>query len=242
VYAKAFFDLQLTFAEAVAALSRLPLAQVLLDYTNLYIRFGLGRGFDPEHPTWREYLAGLRDATDARDWTYRFYARDGEAATAPAVVATFGCFSYARLDADRLRLHFRNAETDGHAPLAAERRGRRRADLAALFAHVQRAEPARCRVLGASWLYNLDAYRRLFPGSYLASARVVEDRFRHMPLWGQFVDRRGEVKPNVARVFLERLARQSSLDGLARCFPLPVLALEAPCADFLDFYRRDPSR
>jgi hypothetical protein len=45
IYAKAFFDLQLQFAESVTALSGLPLARALLEYTNLYIRFSLGRGF-----------------------------------------------------------------------------------------------------------------------------------------------------------------------------------------------------
>ena len=75
IYAKAFFDLQLQFAHKVAVLSGLPLARALLEYTNLYIRFGLGRGFDPAHPTWREYLAGLQDANDTREWTYRFYLR-----------------------------------------------------------------------------------------------------------------------------------------------------------------------
>ena len=52
-YAKPFFDLQLQFAERVTALSGLPLARVLLEYTNLYIRFGLGRAFDPAHPAWQ---------------------------------------------------------------------------------------------------------------------------------------------------------------------------------------------
>jgi hypothetical protein len=45
VYAKAFFDLQLQFAHKVTELSGLPLPRVLLEYTNLYIRFGLGRDF-----------------------------------------------------------------------------------------------------------------------------------------------------------------------------------------------------
>jgi len=40
VYAKAFFDLQLQFAHKVTDLSRLPFARVLLEYTNLYVRFG----------------------------------------------------------------------------------------------------------------------------------------------------------------------------------------------------------
>ena len=34
-YARAFFDLQLRFAETVSSLSGLPLAQTLLAYTNL---------------------------------------------------------------------------------------------------------------------------------------------------------------------------------------------------------------
>ena len=67
IYAKAFFDLQLEFAQRVAILSELPLARALLDYTNLYIRFGLGRDFDPAHPSWREYLAGLQDTNDTRE-------------------------------------------------------------------------------------------------------------------------------------------------------------------------------
>jgi hypothetical protein len=95
IYAKAFFDLQLQLAHKVTVLSGMPLAHALLKYTNLYIRFGLGRDFDPAHPTWREYLAGLQDANDSREWTYRFYLTRGEAMAAPAVVATFGCFSYA---------------------------------------------------------------------------------------------------------------------------------------------------
>ena len=34
-----------------------------------------------------------------------------------------------------------------------------------------------------------------------------------------------------------RLARQSSLDGLDRCFPLPALSLEAPATEFYEHYR-----
>ena len=163
IYAKAFFDLQLQFAHKVAILSGLPLARALLDYTNLYIRFGLGRGFDPAHPTWREYLAGLQDANDIREWTYRFYLRRPDAMAAPAIVATFGCFSYSRLSGDRIRLHFENADTDGHSSLGIDRRGQRLADLTGLFGHVKQTLGQSVQVVGASWLYNLDAYRRLFP-------------------------------------------------------------------------------
>ena len=184
IYAKAFFDLQLQFAHRVTALSGLPLARALLEYTNLYIRFGLGRDFDPAHPTWREYLAGLQDADDTREWTYRFYLRRPDAMAAPAIVATFGCFSYSRLSGDRIRLHFENADTDGHSSLGIDRLGQRLADLAALFEHVKRTLGQPLQVVGASWLYNLDAYRRLFPIPYLATAHVMAVGFSTCPYGG----------------------------------------------------------
>ncbi len=235
IYAKAFFELQLEFAEAVSALSRLPLARTVLEYTNFYIRFGLGRDFDATHPRWQEYLAGLRDAQDREEWTYRFYMTRPDPPP-PGVVAIFGCFSYAWLSSDRIRLHFQDAERDGLSPLAKERCDRRLGDLAALFASLRHSFRKPLRVVGASWLYNLRAYRRLFPESYLATAHVVQHRFRHMPLWGQFVTRYGEVRENIASEFRHRLRQQSSLQDLDCCFPFQVLSLEAPVVEFYDFY------
>ena len=236
IYAKAFFDLQLQFAHKVTELSGLPFARVLFEYTNLYIRFGLGRDFNPAHPTWQAYLAGLQDTNDSREWTHRFYLTRSEAMSAPPVVATFGCFSYALLSGDRIRLHFQNAETARHSPLGAERLGHRRADLTALIGHVKRTLGERVQVIGASWLYNLDAYRRLFPVAYLATARVLGHRFQHMPLWGQFLDRHGGIKGHMTRPFLECLERQSSVERLEECFPLQVITVEASVREFYDFY------
>lgn len=235
-YARAFFDLQLQFAQTVASLSGLPPTRALLEYTNFYIRFGLGRDFDPAHPGWQQYLAGLRNTSDDREWTYRFYLTRPQPVAPPALVATVGCFSYSRLSHDRIRLHFLNTEPAQYSPLAIERQARRLADLAALFEHVKRTMPEPIRVVGASWLYNLEAYRRLFPRSYLGSAHAIHDRFQHMPLWGQFLDRHGEVRANLAQLLLDRLGRQASLEGLDRCFPFQVLRVEAPAPDFYDFY------
>jgi hypothetical protein len=235
-YAREFFDLQLRVAETVAVLSGLPWPRALLEYTNLYVRFGLGRDFDPAHPIWREYLAGLDDTDDRRDWTYRFYLARPEAPAVPATAATFGCFSYARSSRDRIRLHFRNAETDGCSPLGIERVGRRLAELTALFEHVKRTLGEPLQVAGASWLYNVPAYRRLFPVAYVATARVIHRRFQHMPLWGQFLDRHGAIRPQMARRFLERLDRQSSVHTIGQCFPFQVLSVEASALDFYEFY------
>lgn len=236
MYAKAFFDLQLQFAHKVTEISGLPLTRVLLEYTNLYIRFGLGRDFHPAHPIWQAYLAGLQGTNDRRDWTYRFYLTRAEAMAGPPVVATFGCFSYALLRGDRIRLHFQNADTEGHSSLGVACMGQRRADLTALFGHVQRTLSEEVQVVGVSWLYNLEAYRRLFPVSYVATAHVISDRFQSMPLWGQFLDRHGGIKECMTRPFLERLERQVSVERLHECFPFQVLTVEAPVREFYDCY------
>jgi len=181
-------------------------------------------------------VAGLQGTNDIQEWTYRFYVTRSGGMVAPAVVATSGCFSYARLTGERIRLHFQNAETDGRSPLAIERVSQRLAELAALFGHVKRTVRQPLRVVGASWLYNLEAYRRLFPISYAASAHVTAHRFQHMPLWGQFLDRHGAIKEHMTRQFLKALERQSSVDGLEQCFPFQALSVEASVEDFYDFY------
>ncbi|XAH22132.1 hypothetical protein AAFF27_19220 [Xylophilus sp. GW821-FHT01B05] len=235
-YAQDFFDLQLHFARRVAVLSGLPLASVLLDYTNLYVRFGLGRGFDAAHPVWREYLDGLERSADHEGWTYAFYLARGPEVGPPDVVATVGCFSYARAGEGRIRLHFHNAEADGHAPLSAQRLALRRAELHTLFAAVMQLETEPPQVLGTSWLYHLAAYRGLFPGAYIASATPAGPRFRNMPLWGQFLDRQGQLRQAPVVAFRHALALQAGMPGLGECFPLQPLALEAPASVFFDCY------
>jgi hypothetical protein len=57
-----------------------------------------------------------------------------------------------------------------------------------------------------------------------------------MPLWGQFVNRFGEVRENMAYEFRDRLRQQSRLQDLDNCFPFQVLSLEAPVVEFYNFY------
>jgi hypothetical protein len=236
IYSRNFFDLQFSFAETVRDLSDKSLEVALFEYTNFYVRFGFGRDFDAGHEGWQRYLAGLRKAEDGREWTYEFYLRDPEAKTAPVVAATCGCFSYALRDGGFVRLHFQNADGDDGSPLGTARIGRRRAELAALFAHLKHRVSPETPIVGASWLCNLRAYRRLFPDAYVSSARPLEGAFQSMPLWGQFVDRRGEVRPPMAAAFREALSETSNLGDVGRCFPLQALAVRAPARVFYEFF------
>ncbi|QBQ99671.1 hypothetical protein [Paraburkholderia pallida] len=234
---RAFFDLQVRFAEGVARVAGMPLEKALLDCTNLYVRFGAGREFDAAHPLWAAYLQGVRACTDSRelgDWTWHFYRDCPAHLAAPPIVAAFGCFAWARDAHGGVRLHF-NAHGVGDAavsPLAAREAPRRRAELRQLFEHVRTHVGGNDPVVhGTSWLYNLPAYQRLFPPSYLASARAVE-RLRAMSLWGQFLDRHGQLRHDAARDLLTRLAETRDAGAIGQCFALRAIAVQAPASVF----------
>jgi hypothetical protein len=179
LFAKAFLDLQFTFAERAANLAGVPLRWALLGYTNIYVRLGLGRGFDPEQAGWQTYLSGLIDNSDGRDWTYQRYLQNAESNTSPAVEASFGCFSYAILDSGDAKLHFQNAELDAVSPLSDARCQQRRAELTALIDNLKHTRGSDLMVIGSSWLYNINAYLRLFPRQYSFNAHVIQGRFGH---------------------------------------------------------------
>lgn len=232
VYQKEFFALQIDFARTAAKLSSVSLDRALLDYTNLFIRFGLGRDFEGSHPGWRRYVDGLVPGVDVCDWTYHFYLAQGEDSQS---AATRACFSYAMQDPRCVRIHFRNAEAAG-SPLSVKRLNARLTELRAIFSYVKQNEPDASRVVGTSWLYNLPAYQRCFPESYTASAKPTSPRYRHVSLWGQFLDRAGRLRQGNVGEFQRRLSGLADAQGLAFAFPLQALAVEAPITDFYHFY------
>lgn len=238
IFDKSFLGLQLTFAEHMCELARIPFESALLKYTNLYVRFGFGREFDPTHAGWRSYLAGFRMAANLCEYTHAFYLKSAYAGTAPPVSGKFGCFAWGCEGKAGIRLHFLNGEPGEVSPLSARQADARRAELAALFAHAKSVRGQLGNVKGVSWLYNLEAYRRLFPPTYGDSRRVLRARFQGMSLWGQFVDYRGQLKQVEAEQLLNSLARQPAACEVDRCFPLQVLTAEAPMEHFLAFYGR----
>jgi hypothetical protein len=148
----------------------------------------------------------------------------------------FGCFSYTVLPGQRIRLHFHNAETQDTSPLSQERLPARIAELTAMLTHIKAHVDQPTTLIGGSWLYNVDAYRRLFPPAYLASAHVAKDEFQYLTLWGQFLDRRGQVKAPLAVHFSECLNQTRDVSDLTNCFPFQVLHLESSIQQFYSFY------
>ena len=91
-------------------------------------------------------------------------------------------------------------------------------------------------VHGSSWLYNLKAYRRLFPIEFGLSARIDAPHFTARSLWGQFLRYDGKVNEERSEVFLDRLNRLGEEHEYAQCFPFQVLLTQAPIDLFYTFY------
>lgn len=91
-------------------------------------------------------------------------------------------------------------------------------------------------VRGGSWLYNVDAYRRLLPPAYVASAQPpVRVRLDGTSSWGQVLDFKGGVKPKIRAELLAR-ARAVDLAAPWTAFPLPALAAGCTIDRFYQHY------
>lgn len=88
-------------------------------------------------------------------------------------------------------------------------------------------------------MYNLAAYRRLFPPEYVGAADPVAPDFQYMSLWGQFLDRHGEARLGPTGSFLARITAATTVDALACSFPMPVRAPRCPITHFYAFYELD---
>jgi hypothetical protein len=236
-----FFRLQLMLVAAMRARTGAPLGDSVLHLTNFHRRFGLGdAGAAPRSPFWEHYLDRLGAASCLEAQVACTKAAFVRAPPEPPGHLKFGCFSHDPPDeSGSVRIHFSpgDDENDGAGPLARARLEQRVEELRRMFGAVRIAHPQAKTVRGASWLYNLEAYRRLFPPQY-GAARTQPPRVRMngMSSWGQLIDHRGAIKRDVAAAFLRNL--DAELDPAAPwlVFPLRALVTSAPIETFYRFY------
>jgi len=238
-----YVDVQIRFAARVAEAAGLVLSEALLRYTNFHRRMGFGvPGRSPPPAAWVEMVAGI-DTLSHDQRIDRIHAvlevhGDGSAVLLPGRMG-FGCFACEPPDGDGMvRIHFGNRVANADVgPLHSSRIDERRAELRAMFSWLAAEHPEARRVDGGSWLYNLDAYRRLFPPAFAASRDPHNGPpYVHgMSTWGQFIDFRGQIRANIRDRLLAALP---ALDMAAphRVFPYQVLFTTAPFRDFLREY------
>ena len=232
-FSKSFIDLFIHYGEIVADIGNLSLDEALYHYhyTPLFPNFELARTLGQQDPIWLEYVAGLNTQPDASAWTYAFYERRYQ----PYVPQNpFGCFSYSVWTDNRIRLHFLSDPTV--RCLRTSQQQDRLDELRSMFVDIRQRVDTPGNVVGGSWLYHIDAYRRLFPPAFLETATASAPEYPFMALWGQFLDYQGNTKEAMVSSFLDCLRQQPSLATIGECFPFSVLRLEAPVDVFYEFY------
>lgn len=240
--ARAFFGLQLRYADALSARSGVPLAEAVTFHTNLHRLFAYGNLAKQEPDL--GFLAlvdrALADPATRLDTILAAYTLRPPDPW-PSDRFPFGRhFACEAPNAEgEVRIHFRNRfNREAVGPLHASQIPQRRAELAEMFGFVASRWPDARSVVGQSWLYNAEAYRRLFPQAYTGSrAPLLGPRPMHgLSTWGQFLDFRGHVKPAVTETFFRNL---ETLDATQPwlSFPLQVLTTRAPFEAFKREYR-----
>ncbi|HEY7356943.1 MAG TPA: hypothetical protein VH590_10775 [Ktedonobacterales bacterium] len=238
VYPEGYFKVQLLFAQKIANVARIPPAEAILNYTAFYKMLGMEGAFDATQPEWRAFIDGLREPEQHTAWTYQTYLARYPRIPKFTDFPHWGCFAYDyHPDRQAIRLHFSNQDISGYGALSHERQAARMAELRLMFHHIQGAHPDAKWVNGGSWLYNWEAYRRLFPPAFGQSARVDEPHLQFRALWGQFLRHTWQANEEAAADFLRRVERLQTREGVADCFPYQVLVTQGALQDFYEFYQ-----
>ena len=235
-YSRGFLGLQVRFASLLAERLGLPLCGCLGRFTTLPTALGLDDAARAE-----EFGARLA-REDPLDVAWDIYSRRhpqeweelGEEFHGHRL---FGCFYYEVRGGGVVRPHLVKNLSPGERLLGRGTEDLRRAELASLFRDVRESAPQARTVQGNSWLYNVEAYRRLFPPAYTRKMEEsAEGEFNYLALWGQLFDRDWEPRPGPAAALLAAAERVEDEKDVLGCFPLRVLRPRCGVEEFFRFY------
>jgi hypothetical protein len=235
-----WFALQIQFAEVLAAKSGIPLEVAITFHTNLHRRLGFGRPVgDRRSAPWERFLHELLALPQGpgRLACALTFAR-GRLLPWSSSNSAFGCFGFDPPAEGVVRIHFSPNDIDGGVgPLDRRKYAKRVAELRDMFAFIGDRHPQAQRVAGGSWLYHLDAYRRLFPDAYISSLRPNTTATTRTggSWWGQFIDHDENVVPERVGAFTASL-RHLDPAAVWRVFPMPPLTAQAPIDVFHEHY------
>lgn len=231
---KETFAFQLEFAKEMARRTGLPLFECIQNYTQ-----ALRSEMFDESTSFTKPLPGVSEK-NVLDFVYDRYKTNvlQRREEVKKEGHLFGCFGYnASPDTAQVYIHFLNREWEPTGPLSAEKIDRRKEELRNMFTEVKQKMPYAKEVYGKSWLYHLDAYKRLFPESYTKRPEIDTDPslWKTTSIWGQFVDSDYRLKRDLAQKFMERI-KSVPTEELAYALEFPPLKVHGPIEDFYALY------
>jgi hypothetical protein len=221
---RAYFAVQRRFAERWAALASVPTETAYLECTTWYHQAaGLGREFDPRHATWQKLIAEVSDSADPDGVVHAAALRNEPDVPAGPVLD----WSW-DADGQTVRLHFfPQRSADGH-PLAHRHLPDRQREFRDLVRRAAIEHPGAAWLRGRSWLYSIEAYRRIFPEVFVAALEPLEPDLQFLACWGQLLDGAWRTRNDVASVLLRGVAVASTTNELEAAFPYAMQQSRVP--------------
>ncbi len=215
---RTFFATQQRFAERWAAVASVPIETAYLECTTWYHQAArLGRDFDPSHPDWQRLLAEVAASREPGAVVHA-WAVACERPAEPGPVLDFAWSAEDRT----VQLNFLGERSRERSPLSDAHLPDRRRELRDLMMRAANDHPEAESLRGRSWLYGLDAYRRIFPPVFLAGLAVERPDLQFLASWGQLLHRDGGSRSEIAARLLVAADAASTTTDLENAFPLPL--------------------
>lgn len=236
IYSKEYLGLQIDLAGRAAEITDHALIEAIRTYTAISRSLKLKhKEANPTNEVWREYARRL-DGGNPKEETYNYYKSRTKTVFDSEKRWTFGSFQCTAPDEEGLiHIHFSDQDGPGDGPLNRSRVSERIKELTVMFGHIKESFPEARMIGGFSWLYNIEAYRRLFPEEYVNN-QAVKQWWRSLALWGQFLQRNGCLRHPGSDDFRDRIMEETTMDGLWEAFPHKPLEVRCPIEVFYDFY------
>jgi hypothetical protein len=234
-YPIGFFEIQEYFARRVSLIVRVPFEEALLMYTSFYKRIGVGNwDFNPDNPFWISFIERINGGQLPAEAAFELY----KATQRRNIDKTkrFGCMGF-DCRGKTIVIHFRNDFNSAQGPLSMHHISDRLAELKEMFKYISGYYCNAQFVEGCSWLYNYEAYRRLFPPEYIARMELVNDTpVRLHSAWGQFISSSGEINYKRTAIFKQKVVTAASLVELLDSFPFRIYKSRTEIKLFYSFY------
>lgn len=237
-YPPEWFDAQVRFAKKWASLTGENFADTLLRKTATFRIITNDMPPVDETPSaWAatfESDAGAVDTDKTTAVLYQTYLNQEHSNYQPPA-HRFGPFDYDYY-ADRrtVKMHFENP-VRGESPL--ENSDQLRTDFAHMLEDIKHDHPEAKNFVSCSWIQSTKRYSDLMPSSIQAEDQTSTDMFfGGDSVWGQFVDKSGNVNQRVYDKFLNSLETAETTEQLVDAIPYKVLRREGPIGEWYKMY------
>jgi hypothetical protein len=237
-YPKELFTLIVEYAKKRSEILSANLVETIKTNTPIYYLIGnYTWEFKEDSIYWKEFIKKFHKEEDLVELIYDMYIRNYKEFSNHK---WFGCFRYRFIENEKgegiVKIHFLNNRTSKEGPLASSQKESRLRELKNMFKDVKDNHPNAKYVEGGSWLYNLEAYKRLFPKEYFIYMKSSHPKPQRLVIWGQFVNSEWSIKKDIAERFLNRLASAKTQEDLEKVFELVDLFPKSKIDYFYKFY------